>query len=83
MNVNQSISQHPLLSKIAEGSRWLGKDEFPELKKAIIKRELAITNCLIGLLSEMKDQFSSSKLEEYQNRFYAFREKLLDLRFSL
>lgn len=61
----------------------LGKDEFPELKKAIIKRELAITNCLIGLLSEMKDQFSSSKLEEYQNRFYAFREKLLDLRFSL
>ena len=29
MNVNQSISQHPLLSKIAEGSRWLGKDEFP------------------------------------------------------
>ena len=29
MNANKFISQHPLLSKIAEGSRWLGKDEFP------------------------------------------------------
>lgn len=29
MNASRFISQHPLLTKIAEGSRWLGKDEFP------------------------------------------------------
>jgi len=29
MNINELIAGHPLLNKIATGSRWIGKDRFP------------------------------------------------------
>lgn len=61
----------------------LGKEDFPELKKAIIKREIFVVNSLIGLLENLKEQIKADKSENYLLRLHAIREKLIDLRFTL
>lgn len=61
----------------------LGKEDFPELKKAIVKREIFIFNSLIGLLERLKEQISNEKVGKYLSRLHSVREKLTDLRFTL
>ncbi len=61
----------------------LGKEDFPELKKAILKREIFILNSLIGLVLSLKEQITADIAENYLLRLYAVREKFIDLRFTL
>jgi hypothetical protein len=60
----------------------LGKDEFPELKKAILKRELSIINSIAGLIGRF-EKLGNEKQDIYLQRLYSIREKLIELRFSL
>ncbi|MEI6054608.1 MAG: hypothetical protein WCR55_01005 [Lentisphaerota bacterium] len=61
----------------------LGKEDFPELKKAIVKREIFILNSLIGFLVSLEEQIGDEKSESYLLRLHGVREKLIDLRFTL
>lgn len=61
----------------------LGKEDFPELKKALVKREIFILNSLIGFLVSLKEQIGDEKSESYLLRLHGVREKLIDLRFTL
>lgn len=61
----------------------LEKEEFPELKKAIVKKEIFILNSLFGLSGTLKEQISDEKVESYILRIHTVREKLIDLRFTL
>ncbi|HBM16469.1 MAG TPA: hypothetical protein DD381_09050 [Lentisphaeria bacterium] len=61
----------------------LNKDEFPELKKAILKSELAMLNVLVGILGKMHGDIGSEKIENYLFRLYKLRENLIELRFAI
>lgn len=62
----------------------LDDNEFPELKRALFKREFFLLNKILGLLENEKLRTGSlsEQIENFIIRFHHIREKLVDLKFN-
>lgn len=63
----------------------LEDNEFPELKRALLRRQFFILNKLLGLLEEekLKTDTLYDKIEDFIVKFHNIREKLIDLKFKI
>jgi len=62
----------------------LDDNEFPELKRALLKKQFFLLNKIIGFLEDEKLRVGGlfAQIEDFIVRFHNIREKLVDLKFK-